>query len=180
MENKFSSPPSLPTRVIWQGARAIKFSVTSTLKKSEPQLCSISCLRQYQHDLTSVMARQDLDPLKWGKNIIPLTSKVLDQPPCCVEFVPEKDPSLLSKYFVVGTYDLREEDIVPVEGAFENVGYTTNPLIKVQCTSDEFTSNEGIQSPTNEEVPKTKCQVWYGSLILCRLHIGVKEEEDTV
>jgi len=169
----------VPARIIWHSARAIKLIVTSALGKSEPHL-KVYCPRQHQYDLISVMAKPDINPLKWGKNIIPLTSRTLDQPPCCIEFVPEKNPSLLSKYFVVGTYDLREEDIVPVEGAPKKVGYIKNPSVAVQYTSDEFMSNDGIQSPTDEEVPKTKRQVWYGSLILCRLHIGVDGEEDTV
>lgn len=104
----------------------------------------------------------NLNASDWGQNVVPLAFKQLAQPPCCIEFVPEKDPSDLARYFVVGTYDLREEDPeLPQEDG-----------CKETSTVTDLTADAESIVAVEPSAPEMKHQVWYGSLILCKLNVG--------
>ncbi|RDL33827.1 uncharacterized protein BP5553_08195 [Venustampulla echinocandica] len=75
---------------------------------------------------------------KFSKNIQAVTSRTLDLPPSCIEFVPrekapvELDPS--SHYFVIGTYNLEKNDQTAARTAAESEG---NDMIAVPPAPQE-------------------------------------------
>lgn len=142
---------------------------------TQPALLILTTNNQHHFKMAStpgVSGQKLLDRSNWSQNITQRYSQVLDQPPSCMEFVPEPIipiPGIgFGEYFVVGTYQL-------LENSKEYLPHHCSP----DCLDDEGVCEIGASDQMKGKIDlevdlgqSSVSQSKIGSLVLFKLSNG--------